>query len=74
MGPPLPSKSIAHAEVRKTRMRRSFWIDYACPFSAKMFKRMHEEVMPHYKGKNKDLSFITRYNLGMVHIMHETAI
>ena len=77
MGPPLPSKSIAHSRgTQNADATLSFWIDYACPFSAKMFKRMHEEVMPHYKGKNVRFEFYHQIQPWHVSsaIMHETAI
>ena len=78
MGPPLPSKSIAHAKGSSSADATilSFWIDYACPFSARFFKRMNEEVMPHYEGKNIRFEFYHQIQPWHVAsgIMHETSL
>ena len=29
----------------------SAWLDYACPFSAKLFKTVTTQVLPHYGDK-----------------------
>jgi protein-disulfide isomerase len=78
-GPPLPSKSIAHAQGYLSLSEPttlSFWIDYACPFSARLFKRMHEEVMPHYAGENIRFEFYHQVQPWHVAsgIMHETSL
>ena len=77
-GPPLPSKSIAHSKGTPSAETTtlSFWIDYACPFSARLFKRMHEEVIPHYAGENIRFDFYHQVQPWHVAsgIMHETSL
>ena len=79
-GPPLPSKSIAHiykgVPCFGEPTTLSFWIDYACPFSARLFKRMHEEVIPHYAGENIRFDFYHQVQPWHVAsgIMHETSL
>jgi len=78
-GPPLPSKSIAHSIGTPSfgePTTLSFWIDYACPFSARLFKRMHEDVMPHYAGLNIRFEFYHQVQPWHVAsgIMHETSL
>lgn len=79
-GPPLPSKSIAHiykgVPCSGEPTTLSFWIDYACPFSARLFKRMHKEVMPHYAGLNIRFEFYHQVQPWHVAsgIMHETSL
>ena len=79
-GPPLPSKSIAHiykgVPCFGEPTTLSFWIDYACPFSARLFKRMYEDVMPHYAGLNIRFEFYHQVQPWHVAsgIMHETSL
>ena len=79
-GPPLPSKSIAHiykgVPCSGEPTTLSFWIDYACPFSARLFKRMYEDVMPHYAGLNIRFEFYHQVQPWHVAsgIMHETSL
>ena len=79
-GPTLPSKSIAHiykgVPCFGEPTTLSFWIDYACPFSARLFKRMHEEVIPHYAGENIRFDFYHQVQPWHVAsgIMHETSL
>ena len=53
MGPPLPTPDL-HARAKgplDAPVTLSAWLDYACPFSAKLFKTVTTQVLPHYGDK-----------------------
>jgi hypothetical protein len=53
MGPPLPTPDL-HARAKgpiEAPVTLSAWLDYACPFSAKLFKTVTTQVLPHYGDK-----------------------
>jgi protein-disulfide isomerase len=87
MGAPLPTTTIGHrlgtddddaSEASRTKkVKVQFWLDYACPFSAKMFRTMRKDLMTYYDDRSQ-VQFEMFHQVQPWHtsssIMHETAL
>ena len=53
MGPPLPTSDLHGRAIgpMDAPVTLTAWLDYACPFSAKLFKTVTTQVIPHYGDK-----------------------
>ena len=53
MGPPLPTSDLHGRAIgpMDAPVTLTAWLDYACPFSAKLFKTVTTQVIPHYGEK-----------------------
>lgn len=77
MGPPMPSREIGRAlgGDATAPVTLACWLDYACPFSAKFFRTMTTEVVPHYGAR---LRFVFYHQVQPWHpqstMLHEAAI
>ena len=77
MGPPLPSVELGRVLPggESAKVTLGAWLDYACPFSAKAYKALVEQVGPHY---GEDLKVVFYHQVQPWHpqspILHEAAI
>lgn len=77
MGPPLPSVELGRVLPggESAKVTLGVWLDYACPFSAKAYKALVEQVGPHY---GKELKVVFYHQVQPWHpqstMLHEAAI
>ena len=77
MGPPLPSVELGRVLPggESAKLTLAAWLDYACPFSAKAFNTLVNEVGPHY---GKDVKIVLYHQVQPWHpqstMLHEAAV